>query len=386
MSDHDREIDPIRRGILAGTGATAAALALGATRASAQSAQEGGSAAGATLSDDRRMLGELEVSALGLGVQNMHRTFHTIVPERADMLTLIRTAFDEGVTFFDCAEVYGPFECERILGEAMAGFRDQIQITTKFGFDVDPETGEWGGGVNSRPESIRRAVEGSLQRLGTDRVDLLYQHRVDPEVPIEDVAGTVADLINEGKALHWGMSEMGVETLRRAHAELPVSAVQNEYSMLYRGPEADVLPVCEELGIGFVPFAPLGYGFLTGAIDRGTSFAPADFRALTSRMEPENREANMAVVELAQTWAERKGATSGQIALAWLLAQSPSVVPIPGTTNMAHLRDNIGGASVSLTSDELVELTSALDAIEVRGDRAPPFVAAWSGVEAPEPS
>lgn len=386
MSNDDREIDPIRRGILAGAGVGAAALALGATRASAQGVQEGGGVTAATLDAERRMLGELQVSALGLGVQNMHRTFHTIVPERADMITLIRSAFDQGVTFFDCAEVYGPFECERILGEAMADFRDQIQITTKFGFDVNPETGEWAGGVDSRPETIRRAVEGSLQRLGTDRVDLLYQHRVDPEVPIEEVAGTVGDLIREGKALHWGMSEMGVETLRRAHAELPVAAVQNEYSMLYRGPEADVLPVCAELGIGFVPFAPLGYGFLTGAIDMGTSFAQTDFRAMTSRMEPENREANLAIVELARTWAERKGSTPGQIALAWLLAQGPSIVPIPGTTNIAHLRDNIGGASVSLAPEELAELTSALDAIEVQGDRAPPFVAAWSGVEAPEPS
>ena len=375
-----------RRGFLAGAGATAAAVALGTREALAQSPQGGGPNAGVGLGADRRRLGQLEVSALGLGVQNVHRTFHTIVPERADMHALIRTAFDEGVTFFDCAEVYGPFECERILGEAMAGFRDEIQITTKFGFDVNPETGVWGGGVDSRPESIRRAVEGSLRRLGTDRVDLLYQHRVDPEVPIEDVAGTVGDLVREGKALHWGMSEMGIETLRRAHAELPVAAVQNEYSMLYRGAEADVIPVCEELGIGFVPFAPLGYGFLTGAIDMGTSFAPADFRALTSRMDPENREANLAVVDLARTWAERKETTPARIALAWLLAQGPSFVPIPGTTNMAHLRDNLGGAGVSFTDDELAELTAALDGIEVEGERAPDLVASWSYVEAPPAS
>lgn len=380
MSDDHNVIDPVRRGILAGAGATAAALALGATRAAAQAERTGGAAPLA----GRRMLGELEVSELGLGVQNMHRTFHTIVPDRADMIKLIRTAFDEGVTLFDCAEVYGPHECERILGEAVAGFRDEIQITTKFGFDVDLETGEWGGGVISDPARIRQAVEGSLQRLGTDRVDLLYQHRVDPDVPIEDVAGTVADLMQEGKVLHWGLSEMGTRTLRAAHAALPVAAVQNEYSMLYRGPEADVLPICEELGIGFVPFAPLGYGFLTGAIDMGTSFAPGDFRANTTRMDPENREANLALVDLARTWAERKGATPAQIALAWLLARGPSVVPIPGTTQVPHLIENVDAANVSLTAEELAELTAALDAIEIQGDRAPPFVAAWSGVEAPD--
>ncbi len=377
MSDDHKEIDPIRRTILTGAAVTASAVALGVTPVSAQTGA-------ATPAPGRRMLGGLEVSQLGLGVQNMHRTFHTIVPERADMITLIRTAFDEGVTFFDCAEVYGPLECERILGEAIADFRDEIQITTKFGFDVDPETGAWGGGVISDPARIRRAVDGSLQRLGTDRVDLLYQHRVDPAVPIEDVAGTVSDLMAEGKVLHWGLSEMGPNTLRRAHEVLPVAAVQNEYSMLYRGPEAEILPICEELGIGFVPFSPLGYGFMTGAIDMETSFAPGDFRANTSRMDPENREANLALVDLARDWAGRKDATPGQIALAWLMAQGPSVVPIPGTTQLPHLRDNIGAAQVSFTDDELAELTAALDAIEVRGDRAPSIVMEWNGTEAPD--
>ncbi len=380
MSDDHQEIDPIRRTILTGAAVTASAVALGVTRASAQTSQTGDAAP----APGRRMLGGLEVSELGLGVQNMHRTFHTIVPERADMITLIRTAFDEGVTFFDCAEVYGPFECERILGEAIADFRDEIQITTKFGFDVDPETGAWGGGVISDPARIRLAVDGSLQRLGTDRVDLLYQHRVDPNVPIEDVAGTVADLMDEGKVLHWGLSEMGPNTLRRAHEVLPVSAVQNEYSMLYRGPEAEILPICEELGIGVVPFAPLGYGFMTGAIDMETGFAPADFRANTTRMDPENREANLALVDLARNWAERKEATPGQIALAWLMAQGPAIVPIPGTTQLPHLRDNIGAAQISFTEDELVEFTAALDAIEVRGERAPPVVMDWNGTEAPD--
>ena len=380
MSDDHNEIDPIRRTILTGAAVTASAVALGVTRVSAQTSQAGDAAP----APGPRMLGGLEVSELGLGVQNMHRTFHTIVPERADMIALIRTAFDEGITFFDCAEVYGPFECERILGEAVAGFRDEIQIATKFGFDVDPETGEFSGGVTSDPARIRRAVEGSLQRLGTDRVDLLYQHRVDPEVPIEDVAGTVADLMDEGKVLHWGLSEMGPNTLRRAHDVLPVSAVQNEYSMLYRGVEAEILPICQALGIGFVPFAPLGYGFMTGAIDMGTSFAAADFRANTTRMDPENREANLALVDLARDWAGRKDATPGQVALAWLMAQRPSVVPIPGTTQLPHLRDNIGATQVRFTDDELAELTAALDAIEVRGERAPPIVMEWNGTEAPD--
>lgn len=378
MFNKDENLNPQRRAFLAGIPATAAAIALGgaATVAQAQSA--------ASLAAGRRMLGNLEVSELGLGVQNMSRTFHTVVPNRADMVDLIRSAYDQGVTFFDTAEVYGPFEDERILGEAMAPFREDVQVVTKFGFNVNPATGEWDFTVNSRPDHIRRAVEGSLQRLGTDRIDLLYQHRVDPNVPIEDVAGTVQDMINEGKVLHWGLSEPGPKTLRRAHDILPVTAVQSEYSMLWRGREADILPITRELGIGFVPFAPLGYGFLTGAIDMVTSFAPGDFRANTTRMAPENREANMAIVDLARDWAERKGAKPGQIALAWLLGQSDNIVPIPGTTQMPHLRDNIAAANVSFTSGELAELTSALDTIEVRGSRAPDLVAAWSDVEAPD--
>lgn len=379
MSDEkETQIDPLRRAFLAGVPVAAAAIALRGTPAVAQSAPAMASAPG------RRMLGGLEVSQLGLGVQNMHRTFHTIVPDRGDMIDLIRAAYEQGVTFFDCAEVYGPFACEEILGEAMAPFRDDIQVTTKFGFNVDPETGAWDFGVNSRPDHIRRAVEGSLARLGTDRVDLLYQHRVDPDVPIEDVAGTVRDLMDEGKVLHWGLSEAGPNTLRRAHGILPVSAIQSEYSMLWRGREADILPVTRELGIGFVPFAPLGYGFLTGAIDAETSFAPGDFRANTSRMDAENRAENMALVDLLRAWADQKQAKPGQIALAWLLAQGEHIVPIPGTTQMPHLRDNVAAAQITFTDGELAELTAALDAIEVRGNRAPSVVAAWSDVEAPD--
>lgn len=385
MTDTPTNIDQRRRSLLTGVPLAAAAVALGDATAAAQTAAATGNQA-AQAAPGRRMLGGLEVSALGLGVQNMHRTFHTVVPDRDEMIALIRAAYDQGVTFFDCAELYGPFECERILGEAMAPFRDDVQITTKFGFNVDPETGEWDFTVNSRPEQIRRAVEGSLRRLGTDRIELLYQHRVDPEVPIEDVAGTVKDLMDEGKVLHWGLSEMGPNTLRRAHALLPVSAVQSEYSMLWRGREADILPITRALGIGFVPFSPLGYGFLTGAIDMGTSFAPGDFRANTSRMDPENREANLALVAVARAWGARKGAKPGQIALAWLLAQGSNIVPIPGTTQMAHLRDNTTAAGVSFTQTELAELTGALDAIEIRGNRAPAIVAAWSDVEAPDAS
>ena len=371
-------IDRNRRSLLQAGAAALALSGLTATRTSAQA-----TASSSATAMGRRNLGDLEVSELGLGVQNVARTFQTTIPNRAEMHNIIRTAFDRGVTFFDTAEVYGPHECERILGEAINGFRDQIQIVTKFGFNVDLETGAWQSGLVSRPSHIKPAVEGSLRRLGTDRVELLYQHRVDPEVPIEDVAGAVSDLMQEGKVLHWGLSEMGPETLRRAHAALPVSAVQSEYSMLWRGPETGLLAICEELGIGFVPFSPLGYGFLTGAIDMQTSFAPGDFRSGTSRMDPENREANMALVRLVQSWADRKNAKPGQIALAWLLAQRPFVVPIPGTTQMPHLLENIGATEVRFTAQELAELTGELDAIEVRGERMPPVVAAWSNVEAP---
>jgi aryl-alcohol dehydrogenase-like predicted oxidoreductase len=318
-----------------------------------------------------------------MGVQNMSRTFHGTIPSRPEMIRIIRAAHDRGITFFDTAEVYGPHHCERILGEASQGFRDKIVIATKFGFNVDLETGRLNPGLISRPEHIKRAAEGSLRRLRTDRIDLLYQHRVDPTVPIEDVAGAVAQLRREGKVLHWGLSEMGLNTLRRAHAELPVTAVQNEYSMLWRGPEQSVLPVCRELGIGFVPFAPLAYGFMTGAIDADTTFAPKDYRAGTPRMSPENLPHNLALVELARSWAERKSATPGQVALAWLMAQAPWIVPIPGTTQMPHMLENVGAMAVRFTAAELDELNKAVRAIQIRGARMSPTVQAWSDVEAP---
>ncbi|NVZ70405.1 aldo/keto reductase [Pseudomonas costantinii] len=331
----------------------------------------------------RRRLGSLEVSSVGLGVQNMSRTYQTTIPSRPEMLNIIHAAFDHGVTFFDAAEAYGPLEVERILGEGVAPFRDHVVIATKFGWNIDPETGIRSPGLNSRPEHIKQAVEAMLKRLRTDRIDLLYQHRVDPQVPIEDVAGAVDELIAQGKVLHWGLSEMGLETLRRAHATSPLTAVQSEYSMLWRGPEQGVLSTCEELGIGFVPWSPLGVGFLTGAIDAKTRFADGDIRKLESRFAEENLPLNLKLVTLLKTWAARKQTTSAQIALAWLMAQKPWIVPIPGTTQMPHMLENIAAASVQLTPQELNELNNAISGIKIQGARLPDTVLAYSGVEAP---
>jgi aryl-alcohol dehydrogenase-like predicted oxidoreductase len=372
------DVDTGRRSFLTGMGLVAGAALAGGIAGHPVRAQEA-----AAVAAGKRMLGSLEVSSIGIGVQNMPRTFQTTIPNRSEMIRIVEAAHDGGVTFFDTAEVYGPHESERILGEAVRNFRNDIVIATKFGFNIDLETGQWREGLISRPDHIRSALEGSLRRLGTDRVELLYQHRVDPTVPIEDVAGAIGDLMQEGKVLHWGLSEMGVNTLRRAHAALPVAAVQNEYSMLWRGAEETIIPTCRELGIGFVPFSPLGYGFLTGAIDAGTTFASGDFRANTTRMSPENLPANLALVDLVRSWATRKNAAPGQIALAWLMAQEPWIVPIPGSTQMVHMLENIGARDVSFTPDELTELNQAAAAIEVQGARMPDFVQAWSDVEAP---
>jgi aryl-alcohol dehydrogenase-like predicted oxidoreductase len=320
---------------------------------------------------------------VGIGVQNMSRTYPTTIPSRPEMLKIIHSAFEHGVTLFDAAEAYGPHEVERILGEGVAPFRDQVVIASKFGWNIDLETGVRGPGLNSRPEHIKLAVEGMLKRLRTDRIDLLYQHRVDPEVPIEDVAAAVSDLMDEGKVLHWGLSEMGPNTLRRAHAALPVTAVQSEYSMLWRGPESVVLGLCEELGIGFVPWSPLGVGFLTGAIDASTRFAEGDIRGIETRFSPENIPRNLALMDLLKTWAQRKDATPAQVALAWLMAQKPWIVPIPGSTQMAHMLENIGAAELQLTPSERDELNAAVAAVEVQGERLPAAVLAYSGVEAP---
>ena len=329
----------------------------------------------------RRRLGSLEVSSIGLGVQNMHRTYPTTVPYRPEMINIIRTAFDRGVTFFDTAEAYGPFENERILGEAIAPFRDKVRITSKFGWNINPDTGERGPGLNSNPAHLKRAVEGSLKRLRTDRIDLLYQHRVDPAVPIEDVAGAVKDLMDQGKVLHWGLCEPGLNTVRRAHAVLPLTAIQNEYSMATRDPEKQVIPLCEALGIGFVPWWPLDCQLLTGWIDANTRFAPGDLRAVTPRFSPENLTHNMQLIELIKTWAARKQAAPVQIAIAWLMARKPWIVPIPGTTQRTHLLENIGASAITFSSDELRELNAAVAAIDIKGERLPPAVLAFSGVE-----
>ena len=365
-----------RRGFLLAAGSLAAAPMLSQAQGQAPATASPPPLA------QRRKLGTLEVSSLGLGVQNMSRNYQTTVPSRPEMHRIIRTAFERGLTFYDAAEAYGPHEVERILGEGVAPFRDQVVIATKFGWNIDQQTGERRPGLNSRPAHIKVVVDGMLKRLRTDRIDLLYQHRVDPQVPIEDVAGAVQDLMRQGKVLHWGLSEMGLSTLRRAHAALPVSAVQSEYSMLWRGPEDRVLALCQELGIGFVPWSPLGVGFLTGAIDAKTRFAEGDIRQVESRFAPANLPHNLALLALLQDWAARKQATPAQIALAWLLAQRPWIVPIPGTTQMAHLLDNIGAAGVPLTPVEVAELNQAVAAIKVRGARLPDAVLAYSGVEA----
>jgi len=372
--------NPQRRSLLKGA-ATLAALPLAGAMATA-GATASPATAPATMAG-RRMLGKLQVSSLGLGVQNMSRTYQTTLPTRAEMHRIIRAAFDRGMVFYDAAEAYGPHEVERILGEGVAAFRNEVVIATKFGWNIDLETGARGPGLISRPAHIKAAVEGMLKRLRTDRIDLLYQHRVDPQVPIEDVAGAIQDLMAEGKVLHWGLCEMGLQTLRRAHAVLPVTAVQSEYSMLWRGPEQEVLAVCAELGIGFVPWSPLGVGFLTGAIDARTRFAEGDIRAIETRFTPQNIEHNLALVRLLTDWAARKRATPAQVALAWLMAQQPWIVPIPGTTQMAHLLENLGAAALVLSTAELQELNAAVAAVAVQGERLPPAVQAYSGVEAP---
>ncbi|PYJ75575.1 MAG: aldo/keto reductase [Verrucomicrobia bacterium] len=289
--------------------------------------------------------------------------------EKQEMISLLRKAVELGVTFFDTAEMYGPFTNEELVGEALAPFRKQVEIATKFGFKISPK-GEQSG-LDSRPEHIREVAEGSLKRLKTDVIDLFYQHRVDPDVPIEDVAGAVKDLIREGKVRHFGLSEPGVQTIRRAHAVQPVTAVQNEYSLWWRKPEAEVLPTLEELGIGFVPFSPLGRGFLTGKVDENTTFDSSDLRSTLPRFTPEARKANQALVDLLGEIARRKKATPAQIALAWLLAQKPWIVPIPGTTKLKRLEENIGAAAIELTSDDLREIESAASKIKVEGARYP---------------
>jgi aryl-alcohol dehydrogenase-like predicted oxidoreductase len=319
----------------------------------------------------KRKLGKsnLEVSALGLGCMGMSANYGP-APDRHEMIAFIRATVERGVTFFDTAEAYGPFTNEELVGEALAPFRDQVVIATKFGFDIEP-SGKRSGGLNSRPEHIKQVAEASLKRLKTDHIDLFYQHRVDPDVPIEDVAGALKDLIREGKVKHFGLSEPGANTIRRAHAIQPVTAVQSEYSLFWRGPEAQILPTVEELGIGFVPFSPLGAGFLTGKINENTKFDSTDFRNVVPRFSPEARKANQALVDLLEKFAEQKKATPAQVAIAWLLAQKPWIVPIPGTTKLHRLEENIGAIAVQLTSDDLREIDSAASKIKLQGARLP---------------
>ena len=320
----------------------------------------------------KRKLGKtrLEVSVLGLGCMSMSSGYGPPA-EKGEMIRLIRRAHELGVTHFDTAEAYGPFANEELVGEALEPIRDNVTIATKFGFDIDLETGKRSGGTNSRPEHVKAVADASLKRLRTDHIDLFYQHRVDPDVPIEDVAGAVRELIAEGKVKHFGMSEAAVQTIRRAHAVQPVTAVQSEYSLFWRGPEAELLPALEELGVGFVPFSPLGAGFLTGKIDENTKFDPTDFRNMVPRFSPEARKANMALVDLVKAVAERKGATPAQVALAWLLAQKPWIVPIPGTTKLHRLQENLGAVNVELTPEDLKQIREASSSLRLEGARLP---------------
>jgi aryl-alcohol dehydrogenase-like predicted oxidoreductase len=319
----------------------------------------------------KRKLGKsnLEVSAIGLGCMGMSFGLGPAA-DKKEMISLIRSAVERGVTFFDTAEVYGPFTNEELVGEALAPLREQVVIATKFGFKPDPNAGRWSG-LDSRPEHIKDVANASLKRLRTDVIDLFYQHRVDDKVPIEDVAGTVKDLIQQGKVKHFGLSEAGVQTIRRAHAVQPVTALQSEYSLWWREPQAEVIPTLEQLGIGFVPFSPLGKGFLTGTISEGTEFDKSDFRNIVPRFTAENRKANQALVDLIAKFAQQRKATPAQIALAWLLAQKPWIVPIPGTTKLRRLEENLGAVDIELTADDVRQLESAASKIPVQGARYP---------------
>ena len=329
----------------------------------------------------KRTLGKsgLEVSALGLGCMSMSALYGPPA-DKVEMIKLIRTAHDRGVTMFDTAESYGPFANEELVGEALQPIRDKVVIATKFGFDTDLETGARRGGTNSKPEHIKRVVDGCLERLRTDHIDLFYQHRVDPEVPIEDVAGAVKELIAEGKVKHFGLSEAGIKTIRRAQAVQPITAVQSEYSLFWRGPEAELLPTLEGLGIGFVPFSPLGAGFLTGKIDENTKFDPTDFRNNVPRFSPEARKSNMALVEIIKRVAERKGATPAQVALAWLLAQKPWIAPIPGTTKLHRLEENLGAVNVALNENDLKEIDDVSSRLKLEGARLPESALKMTGL------
>ena len=328
-----------------------------------------------------RTLGKsgLEISALGLGCMSMTSAYGPAA-DKSEMIQLMRSAHEKGITFFDTAEAYGPFANEELVGEALQPIREQVVLATKFGFDIDPDTGKRGSGTNSRPEHIKAAAEACLKRLRTEYIDLFYQHRVDPDVAIEDVAGAVKDLITEGKVKHFGLSEAGVTTIRRAHAVQPVTALQSEYSLFWRGPENDVLPTLEELGIGFVPFSPLGAGFLTGQIDENTKFDASDFRNHVPRFSPEARKANMVLVHAVQAAGERKGISPAQFALAWLLARKPWIVPIPGTTKVSRMEENLGSVDVHLTEADLQQIEEATSKLSLEGTRLPEAMLKMTGI------
>ena len=321
----------------------------------------------------QRKLGDLAVSELGFGTMSFSSTYGA-APERSEAIRVIRGAHDLGVTLFDTAEAYGPWTNEELVGEALRPIRKRVVIATKFGFNIDPDTGQRSPGVNSRPEQVRRAVEGSLKRLGIETIDLLYQHRVDPAVPIEEVAGVVKDLVAAGKVRYFGMSEAAASTIRRAHAVHPVTAIQSEYSLWTRDPEPEVLPLCAELGIGFVPWSPLGAGYLTGKIDASTPLDSGDFRASSPRFTAEARAANQAIVDLIKRIAKAKGATPAQIALAWLIARRPFIVPIFGTRRLERVEENLGAADVTLSATDMLEIESSISAMEIKGERLPPAV------------
>jgi aryl-alcohol dehydrogenase-like predicted oxidoreductase len=381
MGIEEERIDTRRRQLV--FSATTLSVAAAVSGALATAATASSAASTRLASGARRKLGKLEVSSIGLGCMQMAGPIYGVQVERKEMIALARSALDLGVTFFDTAEAYGPFTSEEILGEAFQGVRDQVVIGTKFGFDIDQETGQRRPRLNSRPDHIKKVVDNMLRRLRTDHIDLLYQHRVDPQVPIEDVAGAVKDLIKAGKVAHFGLSEAGVKTIRRAHAVQPVTAVQSEYSLFWRGPEDDLLPTLEELGIGFVPFSPLGAGFLTGQIDENTKFEQNDFRSRVPRFSPEALKANYALVEVVKGVAARKNATPAQIALAWVLAQKPWMVPIPGTTKLRHVESNVKANRVEFSLEELKNLNAAAAAVKIEGDRLPKPALDMTGVEAP---
>lgn len=376
-------INQSKRNLLKTGGLTALALGLGGTAVATDSQAVKNSQ---TFANDKlpsqRKLGNLTVSSLGLGCQGFGQNMYGVPqPSREQAVRIIRQAFDHGVTFFDTAEAYGPFESERVVGEGLKGIRDQVVLATKFGWDIDQKTGQRTGKLNSRPEHIKQVVDAMLQRLQTDRIDLLYQHRVDPNVPIEDVAGAIQDLMKQGKVLNWGLSEAGEQTIRKAHAIQPLTAVQSEYSLFFRGREKDVIPVCEELGIGFVPWSPLAMGALGGYVDENTRFEAdpsKDLRGIIPRFTPENMQHNVKLLQLVKRWANQKLCTPAQFSLAWLLAQKDFIVPIPGTTKGYHLMDNLGADAVKFTTEELAQFRKELEAIEIAGLRLPEAILNFS--------